>query len=139
MANKSEQLAAIKICNTHELLARFGDLKKTDIAVSFDGYGGGRSMRVHGSSVYSPSHKTNPDASWYDYGKKTFVGNRAESLPKAFAWASERYGIAIDDWVPDPTRTGRGSYVPRVVRDRALHALKPNVDMGQRQPGDDAG
>ena len=117
----ADRFRSIKVFNTHELLLRFGEKGKTDVAVSYTAYEA-RSMRGNATTIYSPSHKTDPNGAWYTYGHKSFVGNRAESLPEALAWASDRYGIPLDDWVPDPTQ--RGSYVPRDVREKALAALK---------------
>jgi|ERR1051325_6282473 hypothetical protein len=63
-----------------------------------------------GCQVYSPFFKTDPSAAWYDYGSKTFTGNRSESFPKAKAWASETYGIT--DWLPNAMRC----HVPSIVQ-----------------------
>jgi len=62
------------------------------------------------SQVYSPFFKTDPEASWYNYGHKTFNGNRATSFPKAKAWASETYGIT--EWKPNKSR----DHVPAIVQ-----------------------
>jgi hypothetical protein len=64
------------------------------------------------SQVYSPFFKTDPNSAWYDYGHKTFIGNRAESFPKAKEWASEQYGIT--DWLPNAMRC----HVPAIVQKR---------------------
>ena len=64
------------------------------------------------SQVYSPFFKTDPNAAWYDYGHKTFTGNRASSFEKAKAWASETYGIT--EWKPNANR----SHVPAIVQKR---------------------
>lgn len=122
MTTTRETLRSLNIFNTHDVLRRFAVRGKTDLMVSFSGADGARSMRCHKSVISSLSHKTSPDAAWYDYGCKAFVGGRNESLPKAIAWASERYGIAVSDWVPSPA--GVGDYIPRVVREAALKAAK---------------
>ncbi len=62
------------------------------------------------TQVYSPFFKTDPNSSWYDYGNKTFSGNRAESFQKAKAWASMTYGIV--DWKPNRSRC----HVPAIVQ-----------------------
>lgn len=116
-----DRLRSIKVVNTHELLLRFGVKGRTDVAVYFCP-AQPHLVRPALTCIYSPSHKTNPGGAWYDYGRKSFVGGRVKSLTEALAWASDRYGIPLDDWVPDPTQ--RGSYVPRDVREKAFAALK---------------
>ena len=55
----------------------------------------------------------------YDQGSKAFVGYRAESMPLALAWASERYGVT--EWAPSPFG---GAQVPKEIRDAAERAVK---------------
>lgn len=109
-----------KIFNTHGLLSKFGD-KDRDIAVSYTAPDQ-RSVMANGSAVWSPSFKTDPQSAWYDHGKRTFVGNRAESMPRALKWATETYGIT--DWAPCPFG---GAKVPKYVLDRAKAAVKGHV------------
>lgn len=112
----------LRIHNAHQLLHKFG-VRGRDIGISFHGADNSRGGRSAHASVYSPTHKTDPSAHFMDYGCKKFVGSREETLPKAKKWALEKYGIDPDDWVPDPSRSGRGSYVPKEVRQRALAEL----------------
>lgn len=119
MSRLVDQLHALRIVNTHDLLRRFAD-KGQDVACCWCGHGDSRSVRAHGAHVYSPSHKTDPTAHWTDYGQKRFGGPRDEALPAALAWASEKYGVAA--WAVDPT--DRNARVPKVVRERAEAAVK---------------
>lgn len=86
------------VCNTHGILKRFG-VEGRDIAVLYFA-AESRRCRPNVSCVYSPSHKTDPGASWYDYGQKTFTGRRAESMPRALAWVAEVYGVT--EWGTSP-------------------------------------
>jgi len=113
-----KRLAKIGVINTWDLLKKFGVPHKTDIVVSYYPPES-RSVRPARSHVSSPSHRTDPKASWYDYGNKSFPGYRDESVPEAVKWATETYGIT--EWAVDPTDpSGR---VPKVVRDMAVAAL----------------
>ena len=104
------------IHNTYDLLRKFGEQGR-DVAVD---YSQSDRMRLGGAHVWSPTFRTNPDAHWLDYGKKRFSGRRAESLPAAKAWASEKYGI--EEWSPCPCI--HGAYVPSYIITRAKQFLK---------------
>ena len=114
----TDKLREAGVVNTHDLLKRFGTPGVDDVAVVY--YPAEDRGPCARASVYSPSHETDPDAAWYDYKQKTFVGLRAKSVPRARAWASERYRVA--EWAPCPT--GRGAWVPAHLRRRALDAVK---------------
>lgn len=61
---------------------------------------------------------THPGASWYDYGRKTFVlfgRTRKEALQEAIAWTEEQYGPQ------DFVRNRMGDYVPRAIN--AAHPI----------------
>lgn len=52
-------------------------------------------------SVCGIKESTNPKAAWYDYGRKTFLGNmRDGSVSEAIKWATEQYNIT--EWKKDP-------------------------------------
>lgn len=106
-------LKRLNIHNPHNLLSRFGDREK-DVAVVFIA-AQPRFIRASGTRVFSPFFDTDPQAAWYDYKQKSFVGNMAESLPAAKAWAEEQYGIT--EWSLYPGE--RGMYVPKRVLDLA--------------------
>ncbi len=59
--------------------------------------------------VIRPGYKTDPNASWYDHGRKTFTHSGGDSKKAAFAeaqaWAGNRYGIK--NW----KRNGVGDYI----------------------------
>jgi len=115
MSKTSEILREMKIYNSHELLVRFGEKRKTDICISYHpGFG------IFGPAwqVYSPSHATDPKAHWHYLGQKSFSGR--DSLPDALKWAGEKYGIA--EWAPDPTDPS--TKIPKSVREKALAAVK---------------
>lgn len=105
-----------KIYNDHGLLLALGG--KTDICISYAPYEH-RSVRTRRTHVYSPSHHTDPDAWWGNHGKKTFIGKRSESMPKAIAWASEKYGIT--EWSTSPFG---GSKIPACVLVAAKEFVK---------------
>jgi hypothetical protein len=88
--------------------------KRQAVAVSYSPRPSGRMgmAQCDKSQVFSPFFKTDPDSAWYDYGNKTFSGNRAESFPRAKAWASDTYGIT--DWKPNKSRC----HVPAIVQER---------------------
>lgn len=116
MSKLSETLRRMKIYNTHDLLIRYGEKGKTDISVS---YSPAHSVFPGRYQVYSPSHKTDPNGFWADYGRKSFSGNSKATLEKALVWATEKYGIT--EWAADPTGGGK---VPKIVRDRAVLMAK---------------
>jgi len=122
MASKlARQLQELKICNNYGLLTRFG--KKQDVVCEYV-------LRVphactcNRTQVWSPRFKTDTKAPWYDYGMKTFLGNRAESMPEALAWASQEYSIT--EWAPSPF----GGKIPKTVLDRAKAAVKAAAKEG---------
>ena len=114
-----DRLRKVGVINTHDLLKKFGVPGKTDVAVHYY-RPEPRMVRGPHSNVFSPSHKTDPQAHWSDHGCKAFTGNRAESSEEAIAWATEKYGIK--EWVPDPT--GMAVRVPKSVRDAVMAALE---------------
>jgi hypothetical protein len=114
----TERLRAIGVSNTHELLRRFAP-KGMDVACMY--YPAEpRACRGRATKVYSPSHKTDPEAAWYDRGQKSFGGERERSMAEAVAWASQRYGIT--GWATCPT--DRTAKIPATVRERALDAVR---------------
>lgn len=121
MSKLKDKLREHHIVNTYDLLVKFG-VGGRDVACGFTGAGDARSCRCAATQVWRPKHNTDPRAAWYNYGRKTFVGARAESLPQAIAWATERYGIT--EWVSDPT--DKNTKIPREVLDAALAFLKAN-------------
>lgn len=116
MSRLAEALRAMGIYNNHNLLSRFGEPGR-DVWCEYHAPEP-RSCTCQTTRVYSPSHKTRPDAPWYDHGRQAFIGNRAESMPLAVTWASERYGI--DEWAPSPF----GGKVPAYVRKAAERAVR---------------
>lgn len=115
MSKFADKLRALNIYNNHDILKRFGK-HGHDVYVDYD-KAESRGRCSH-STVYSPSHKTDPQSAWYDYGNKSFVGNRKESLPKAMEWASDKYGIA--EWAVSPF----GGRIPQYVYDAAKEAVR---------------
>lgn len=122
MSKLSDQFRALHIVNAYDLLRKFGVKGKTDICVSYRPRPSGRMgiCEINKTTVYSPSHKTNPDAHWTDRGCKTFIGNRSESMPAALDWTTKRYGIS--EWAPSPI--DGADKVPASVRKAALQFLK---------------
>jgi hypothetical protein len=118
MSQYQERLRAAGIINTWDILTKFA-AEGLDVACDFSGKGPARSYECAKTRVWRPKHKTDPNAAWYDYGRKTFVGTREESMPLALKWASEKYGIT--QWVPCPT--DRNAKIPKEV----LDALKIKI------------
>ncbi len=113
----SEALRALRIYNDHALLKRFGE-KGRDVWLGYSPPGRAEAQKTR---VMSPSHKTDPKAHWTNDGCKTFVGRRAESMPKAMAWASANY--RVDEWVSSPL-FGVTHQLPKYVVDAARKAVK---------------
>jgi len=107
MSKLADKLRKMGVYNTHDMLTHFRVRGISPIACV---YFQSETMRSGRSAVFSPFRKSDPDAPWYNYGKKTFVGKRAESMPKAIAWATEQYGI--EEWAPCPFG---GAYIPKAV------------------------
>ena len=114
-----DRLRDLRIINTHDLLLFFGRSGVDDVAVFY--YPSESRMGTPArASVYSPSHKTDPNASWYDYGRKTFVGLKKKSVPEAIAWASKRYNITA--WGVCPTNPS--TRIPLHLRNAALTLVR---------------
>lgn len=68
--------------------------------------------------------RTDPEAHWSDYGKKTFtfgISSKAARLQEAIDWANERFGTR--EWIKDP----HGSFQQRSV----LNAVWALIDSKQ--------
>lgn len=106
------------IINTHDQLTAAVEAgvitKRQAIAVSYDARPEGRMGMAQGdkASVWSPYFDTDPQAAWYNYKKKTFVGNRSESVPKALEWAAAIAGVT--QWSGNRQRCK----VPAIVQKR---------------------
>jgi len=119
MSKTVDDLRELGIYNVSGMLERFAE-KGKDVACCFTPWAA-REMRGNVTHVYSPSHKTNPEAHWMDRGRKAFYGNRKRSMPEAVAWATKQYGVS--DWAPCPTDP-QSVRIPKVVRERAMAAIK---------------
>ena len=115
MSKLADTLREMRVHNTHELLVRFRLPTVEAIACT---YAPSEHWRTQKSEVYSPFGKTDANAAWYDYGCKTFLGNRAASMPQALAWAEAQYGVR--EWAPSPF----GGYIPKAILDAAKKAAK---------------
>lgn len=79
-----------------------------------------RDISVKKWSVFSPFFKTDPSASWYDNGRKTFsLGfeithkqRKDAALALAKTWAEAAFGIV--EW----SKNRMGVYVPKEVNDK---------------------
>lgn len=118
MSKIADQLRELRVFNTHEILSRFG-AKGLDVAALYV-TPSARSVMARATMIYSPSHQTNPNAAWYDNGCKSFVGTKEKSMPKAIAWASEKYGIT--EWATCPF--DRSAKIPAEVLTAAKEAVK---------------
>jgi len=112
-------LRAGRIFSTHDILVSFGIRGSTDVACFYARISEPLGM-VPGCYIYSPSHRTDPQARRHDHRCKTFVGERSESMPRALAWASRRYGVT--EWAPCPLDAY--AMIPRVVREAALTCVR---------------
>ena len=115
MSKLADKLRKMGVYNTHDMLTHFRVRGISPIACV---YFPSETMRSGRSAVFSPFRKTDPDAAWYDYGGKTFVGKRAASMPQALAWAEAQYGVR--EWAPSPF----GGYIPKAILDAAKKAAK---------------
>lgn len=114
MGKLEEALRERKIFNVHDLLVHFGG--PGDVSVRYIP-AQPRTVMPSKSEVYSPHFKTNPDASWYDHGRMTFIAKKSVSLPAALRWAEQTYGVK--EWA-----NFDGSKVPKHVIDKAKVFLK---------------
>lgn len=121
MSKLADTLREMRVFNTHELLVRF---RLRDVPSITCFYELAESWRPQKSAVYSPFGKTDPNAAWYDYGCKAFVGKRSESMPQALAWAEAQYGVS--EWAPSPF----GGYIPKAILDAAKKAAKEHKQRG---------
>lgn len=115
MSKLREQLRARGIINTWDVLTKFGT-KRNAIAVSYSRAPSGRMGYgdFNHATVWSPFFKTDPEE--HRYNGKVFGGNRAKSIPKAVAWATEKYGIT--EWATCPTDPS--CKIPKELREAAL-------------------
>ena len=117
MSKLADALRAMRVFNDHALLMRFAADKQKAVCVLYDP-SWTQTARPALCRVWSPFFETDPRAHWSDHGCKTFVGNRAESMPLALAWAQEKYGVS--EWAPSPFG---GAKVPKEIRDAAKRAV----------------
>ena len=117
MSKLADALRAMRVFNDHALLMRFAADRRMAVCVSYIPHEA-QMVNAARSQVSSPFFKTDPRAHWSDHGCKTFVGNRAESMPLALAWAQEKYGVS--EWAPSPFG---GAKVPKEIRDAAKRAV----------------
>jgi len=123
-------LNAHKIHNDWELLSRFTEKGEINVAVTYR-VPYPRLVRPRGTQVWAPGIVTDADAHWVDNGNKTFTGQKAESWPKAMAWATEKYKIT--KWGPSPF--GASTYLPERVIARARSWAQAKVPLQCRQCG----
>jgi hypothetical protein len=124
------------IYNTHGLLRAFGQPddngRRIDICVE---YSVGDITSLGGGRVWSPSgampgeekglRNTTGSRRFSPFSPGDFsLKPRERCLELAFAWAEQQFSISRDEFAPCPTRAGRGSYIPKIVRERALAALR---------------
>ena len=122
MSKLADTLREMRVFNTHELLVRF---RLRDVPSITCYYEPAESWQPQKSAVYSPFGKTDPNAAWYDYGCKSFVGKRSESMPQALAWAEAQYGVR--EWAPSPLG---GGYIPKAILNAAKKAAKEHKQRG---------
>lgn len=118
MSKLSDRFRAAGIFNTWDILRRFGKPGR-DVGCLYH-VSEPRSCMCHGTKIFSPSHKTEPGGAWYNYDCKFFIGRRADSMPRAIKWASEKYGI--DEWNTCPMDPS--AKIPSEVRQEAMKFLK---------------
>jgi len=116
----ADRLREIKVFNNWILLERFG--KSGDVAIVYHHPAEGRLgwSESHHTQVWSPlKHSALPHSKTYGarYGEVKFHGMRAESFPKALAWAQAQFK---HKYVPSPF----GGYIPEHIRFKARYAWK---------------
>lgn len=117
MSRLADQLHAVNVVNTWDLLMKYGT-KTNAIAVSYcPGYIRGD---IPHTRVWSPHFKTDKLASWREQGKKHFYGNRATTFEQALNWASIEYGVT--EWVTCPM--DRSTKIPKCVLFKARCLLR---------------
>lgn len=118
-ASTPDRFRALGVYNPYEFARKFGTTGVDDYIITYHPYES-RTMNGHKTTVWAPGRKVNPNSHFLDNGAQAFHGGRAESLPKALAWAKTKLKLA--DWEPCPV--DRGSLVPKAVRERGLAWLK---------------
>jgi hypothetical protein len=110
MAKIVDQLRALKIYNTHNLLTAFA-AKGRDVAITFTPHSR-QTMTTFGVRLMCPRgvFKNVPH----------FSSGMIEGREQAKAYCAERFGIT--EWVACPTE--RTTLIPREVKEAALTAIK---------------
>lgn len=112
-----ELLRANKIFNNHEITAKFGEKGVNDIWLQYYSYAP-RSFSSGKTKVISPNYKTDPNTHWSNYGCKTFIGKKSQSMEEAMTWANEKY--KVKEWKNSPF----GGKIPDTVYARLQKFIK---------------
>jgi hypothetical protein len=131
-----ERLRATRIFNDHDLAKVIQALGGFGVFVGYRQQENGRIYTSAAWQVFRPGFQTDPKGHWRDYGAKTFlVGNpiREYKDPKrleAIAWASKRYQLDPEDWLPSPLGRASGWFPGPDLR-KALEAIAAGGRLSQ--------
>lgn len=111
-------LREYKLINSYDIARKLGN----PFFLAYSPVKHGRAYRCATWSVHGLKFLTNPDAPWYDHGRKTFnVFRKEEKEPKlqeAVTWVKETYGVEMTDL------DVHGSYHPAGSLDKLKKILK---------------
>lgn len=109
--------------NDHDLATAAATLGLVGVFVDYRPPEDGRITIAAAWQVIRPGFQTDPKAHWSDYGRKTFtipwgqVREQKDSMrSEAIAWASQRYRLDPEDWLPSPFGRGSGWFPGPVLR-----------------------
>jgi len=123
-----EQLRAARIINDWDLAKVIQALGGFGVFVSYRPQDHGRVYTPAAWQVIRPGFRTDPKGHWSDYGHKTFlVGVPVREFKdpvrlEAIVWASKRYQLDPEDWLPSPLGRAFGWFPGPDLR-KALEAI----------------
>ena len=123
-----ERLRAARIFNDYDLAKVIQALGGFGVFAAYRPQEHGRVYTSAAWQVFRPGFQTDPKGHWRDYGRKTFtVGSpvreyKETSRLAAIAWASRRYLLDPEDWLPSPFGRAFGWFPGPELR-KALEAI----------------
>ena len=131
-----EQLRAARIINDHDLAKVIQALGGFGVFVGYRPQETGRVYTPAAWRVIRPGFRTDPKGHWSDHGHKTFdVRNPVREYKdpvrlEAIGWASKRYQLDPEDWLPSPLGRAFGWFPGPDLR-KALEAIAAGSRLSQ--------
>jgi len=143
-----ERLRAARIINDWDLAKVIQGLGGFGVFVGYRSQDHGRIYTPAAWQVIRPGFRTDPKGHWSDYGRKTFlVGTPVREFKdpvrlEAIGWASKRYQLDPEDWLPSPLGRASGWFPGPDLRE-ALEAIAAGSRLSQADgsfiPGEEDG